>query len=248
MCTCFDDHMLLCLHALMFTCFYVHMLLCSHFFMTVCSLIYMLWWSYAPIPTSFDENKSTNLYTLMLICLNTLWLHALMFTYFVDHMLLCSHVYLLWWSHTPMFTCFDVHMLLCSHVSMIVCSLVYMLWWLYAPMPTSFDENKSTGLYTLMFIYLDTFMIACSYVHMLCWSYAFMFTCLDVSKLPCIHYFFYHIPTCLYAFKLICLDTLMITYTYVEMLWWSHPHMHWYSYIWDPLKCAHIWFMKCILS
>ena len=164
MITCSHVYLLWWSHAPMFTCFDVHI-----FFMIVCSLIYMFWWSYAPIPISFDENKSTSLYTLMLICLNTLWLHALMFTYFVDHMLLCSNVYLLWWSHASMFTCFDVHNLLCSHVSIIVCSLVYMLWRSYAPMPTSFDDNKSTGLYTLMFIYLDTFIIACSYIHMLCW-------------------------------------------------------------------------------
>ena len=146
-----------------------------------------------------------------------------------------------------MTTCAYVYMLWCSHVSMIVCSLVYMLWWSYASMPISFNENMSTGLYALMLICLDTFLIACSYVHMFCWSHASMFTCLDNSKLPCVHDFFDHIPNHLYAFKFICLDTLMITYTYVEILWWSHTHIHWYSHVRDPYKCAHMWFLKCIL-
>ena len=60
-------------------------------------------------------------------------------------------------------------------------------------------------------------------------------------------YFDDHMPTCLYAFELICLDALMITYSYFEMLRWSHAHMHWYSHIWYLHTCAHTWIMKCLL-
>ena len=72
---------------------------------------------------------------------------------------------------------------------------------------------------------------------MLRWQSTSIFKCFDD-----------HMPTCLYAFELICLDTLMITYSYFEMLRWSHVHMHWYSNVWYPHTCAHTWMMKCLLA
>ena len=55
-------------------------------------------------------------------------------------------------------------------------------------------------------------------------------------------------PTYLYAFELICLDALIITYSYFEILQWSHANMHWYSHVWYPHTCAHTWMMKCLLA
>ena len=69
------------------------------------------------------------------------------------------------------------------------------------------------------------------------WQSASIFTCFDD-----------HMPTCLYAFELICLDALMITYSYFEMLRWLHVHMHWYSLVWYPHTCAHTLMMKCLLA
>ena len=69
------------------------------------------------------------------------------------------------------------------------------------------------------------------------WRSASIFTCFDD-----------HMPTCLYAFELICLDGLMITYSYFEILWWLHVHLHWYSLVWYPRTCAHTLMMKCLLA
>ena len=89
MCTCFDVHMLLCAHALMVSHFYIH----------------MLWW-------------------YMLSCL-----HALTRTCPLSNTPWCSYAQTFFWLHAPMFTFFVDHVLLCLHASMVECFHVHMLWW-----------------------------------------------------------------------------------------------------------------------
>ena len=87
--TYFDVHMLLyspaliITHTSMFTCFDNHM---PH--------VYMFWREHFHLHICLNAHVTEDFF----------WLHALMFTYFVDHMFLCSHA------------------------SMIVCSHVYILW------------------------------------------------------------------------------------------------------------------------
>jgi len=58
-----------------------------------------------------------------------------------------------------------------------------------------------------MLLCSHSLLITCNYVYMPRWYNTSMFTCFDDNM-----------PTCLFAFELICLDALMITYSYVEML------------------------------
>ena len=96
-------------------------------------------------------------------------------------------------------------------------------------MSTCFDDH--------MLLFYHALMFTCFYVNVFQWSYAPMSTCFDDHK-----------PICLYVFMLICLDALMITHSYIEMLWLLHAHMHWYSHVWYPYTCAHSCVMKCLLA
>ena len=108
------------------------------------------------------------------------------------------YVYMFWYSHTSMITCYDNHMLLCLHALTRTCPFAYMPWcsyawtllWLDAPMLTCFVDH--------MYLSSHFTMITCFHVYMLWWSHTHL----------------------LYDFELICLDALMITYSYFEMFQW----------------------------
>ena len=140
----------------------------------------------------FDENISTCLCVLMLVCLNTFWLHALMFICFVDHMhlcshasmIVCSHVDILWWSHVHFPVCLRAHMLgliddylpLCWNVL-----YVHMPYWSYAHICTCFDDNILTCL--------PAFMIICFKVHILWCSHTSIFTSFNYHTHFYVHMF-----------------------------------------------------------
>ena len=146
--TYFDVHILLYSHALIIT-----TLLCSHVFIII-----------SPMSICFDKNISTCLCVLMLVCLNTFWLHAHMFICFVDHMLLCSHtsmivcshVYILCWSHVHLPVCLQTHMLGLIDDYLPLCwnaLYIHMHYWSWAHICTCFDDNILT--------FLPAFMIIC---------------------------------------------------------------------------------------
>ena len=152
---CFDDHILLYSHALMFiystfTCPGDHMLLylqaltitCPHACMPSCSYVWTVWWSHAHI-----------MYALILTC---------------SYILGFSHVYMLWLSYSLMLTCLDDHMLICFDEQMLPRSMpwspwsshAYMLRWLHSPM--------------LTFININMFDI-CMHVHIVRWWYVYIY-------------------------------------------------------------------------
>ena len=120
--TCFDDHMLSRLLAIMITCLsvyilwnshtsmysylYDHTLLCSHALIIVCSYVNMLWRESVHFP---------------------IWLNAHMLGHVNDWMLLCWHTSL-------MITCFDGHMLPCLCVLTITCAIAFKILYSYIQM------------------------------------------------------------------------------------------------------------------
>ena len=171
MCTCFDDHMLLCLHALMFTCFYVHIFL----------------WSFAPLSTCFDDHMLPFLQALTRTSPPTCtpWCSYAWTLY--DCMLLCSHTLLITCFYVHMCTCFDDHILLCLHALMFTCFYVHMFRWLFAPLSTCFDDCMLPCLQALMRTSPPACTPWCSYTWTLLWLHAPMFTCFVDHMLLCSH-------------------------------------------------------------
>ena len=74
-------------------------------------------------------------------------------------------------------------------------------------------------------------MVICSHVYLLRWSHAFMFTCFDIHILLCRHvlmiiHFYVHILWWLYAWTLLWLDALMLTWFVDLHLYDIHKHVH----------------------
>ena len=139
----------------------------------------MFWWSYAPRLHALTRTFPLA-YTPYCSCdWSFFWLHALMFTYFVDHMhlrshasvIVCSHVYMLWWSHVHLPVCLQAHMLDLIHDYLPLrwnALYIHMPYWSWAHICTCFDDNILT--------FLPAFIIICFLIHLLWCSHASIFT------------------------------------------------------------------------
>ena len=166
MCTCFDDHMLLCLHALMFTFFYDRLLPYLHVLMIVCSYSYKLWREQVHQLVHLNAHMLEH---FMIACSYVhilCWSHAFMFKCVLALMITCFYVYMFWCSHAFMFTCFDDCLLPCLHALTIVCSHAYKLWWEQVHRLVHLDVHLLGHFYNCMLLYSHALLITCFYVHM----------------------------------------------------------------------------------
>ena len=242
-CTYFNNHMLICLFALMITCFYVHTfwcslasmsicfdghtLLCSHALTIICSHIYMLYREHVHFPISLNAHMLKQCFDCMLLCS-----HALLVT--------CFYVYIPWWWNASMSTCFDDNMhtflsafkLICLDALMITYSCIeihwllhaYMHWYSHVCYPHTFAHSwmmkcllvqrlKWSCRWTFVPLNALTIVLECWgdwEVRSICtwllkFSYAWMLLCEQASS---------------HDHMVICSHALLITHSYLLLLWW----------------------------
>ena len=132
-------------------------------------------------------------------------------------------------------------------------------------MSTCLDDRMHPCLHTLIIkcphacVLLCSQVLTCLACHMCKWKIVFshahswMLTCLIAHML--------RMPTCLNAYILLGVLTLMITCCQAHMPCWSYAtmlhvlmitcsyaHIHWYSHVSYPYTCAHTWLMICLYS
>ena len=123
--------------------------------------------------TGFNENISTCLCVLILICLNTF-------------LIACRYVHLLCWSHASMFTCLDDSILLCLHTLMIICPFACMPFKLICldSLMITYPYVEMFCMFTCLVDHVLTYVLALtiifSHFYLLWWSYVSRFTYFDV--------------------------------------------------------------------
>ena len=156
-------------------------------------------------------------------------------------MVTCFYVHVFWHSHASIFTCFDDHILLCSHAFMMVFSYVYMLW---QQMSTCLNALM---LIFRRLIWLDSYMLKCFidyehlcshatmmecfFIYMLWWSHAHLHVC-PLACMPSRSYAWtpWWLPTTI----LKCFDDCMLTCIDIHMFD-IHTHVHtlgWWNVYW----------------
>ena len=154
----------------------------------------------------------------------------------------CSSTFLCLNALTIVLECWDDREIRGMCTWMLKYSYACTLSWSRTCMFTCFADNLQSFDFPLMII--------CSYVYLLKWSHAPMLTFFDVHMLRWSYAmstrFNNHLPTYMYAIILIQLDALMITCSYIQIIWWLHAHIHWYSHVWYPHTNAHMMIMKCL--
>ena len=118
------------------------MIKCPHALIIACSNVYLLWWSQLVMLSFFSLETNTHTHTRERERCMLSWSHAHMSTRLDDHMIKCSHTWLIICSRTYMFTCLIDHMLPCSHVHRFGYSHVYTLGWWYVCMSRCLNDHE----------------------------------------------------------------------------------------------------------
>ena len=165
--------------------------------------------------TYFDENMSTCLNALMLICSDTFmiesyyvnmlcWSHAMMIECFHVYVLWWSHAWKLWWLPTPVLKCVTNSMLTCIDIHMFdIHTHVHTLgWW-----NVYWLEGKNDCIVGRFNTQMSWWL--CLNVEMIGRLQVCVFGCFNAYMHICSH-----------DHMVVCSQALLITYSHLTLLWW----------------------------